>query len=111
MVVIYIFGNRLKKLRVDKDLNQEQLGELIGVTKATISNWENGKGYADGDTLIKLANYFEVTTDYLLGFNTDDINNINALKIALREAGVNDINTVMQLISIFIDENKDKEDK
>ena len=104
-----MFGERLKELRKDKNISQEELANIINVTKATISNWENDKGYADGDILIKLAEYFGVTTDYLLGFNQEDLDRIKTLKTALKNAGVNDIETAMQIISIYIDK-KDTND-
>lgn len=62
---------KLKNLRLQKDINQADLGRIVGVGKTTISNYETGYSVPDLDTLIKLAEYFQVTTDYLLGL-TDD---------------------------------------
>lgn len=45
----------------------EQLGEQVGSTKATIGNFENGNKKPSLDLLIKLADYFEVSIDYLVG--------------------------------------------
>lgn len=67
---------RLKILRQQKDINQVDLGRIVGVGKTTISNYETGYSVPDLDTLIKLAEYFQVTTDYLLGL-TDDITQKN----------------------------------
>lgn len=64
-------GQRIKGLRLQHHLNQEQLGKVMGVKKATISNYELGTRKPDPDDIVKLANYFETTTDYLLG-NTDN---------------------------------------
>ena len=90
-------------MRKNKNISQEELANIINVTKATISNWENNKGYADGELLIKMAEYFGVTTDYLLGFNQEDLDRIKTLRTALENAGVDDIETAMQIISIYID--------
>lgn len=68
-----MLGERLKKLRIDKKLTQEQLGEKINVTKVSISGYENGNRSPDTETLQRLANYFNVSTDYLLG-RTDNPN-------------------------------------
>ena len=57
----------MKELRQDKRLSQKQLAEIIFVTIGTISNYENGHHYPDVEKLILLADYFDVTTDYLLG--------------------------------------------
>ncbi len=61
------FGKILKLLRCDKDISQRTLSEEFGVTNQTISLWETGQREPDFDTLVKIAKYFNVTTDYLLG--------------------------------------------
>lgn len=63
-----MFGGRLKLLRLEKDnLTQEKLGDKFNVQKGTVSNWENGNRFPDEKTLIRLADYFDVSIDYLLG--------------------------------------------
>ncbi|QTD42144.1 helix-turn-helix domain-containing protein [Sporosarcina sp. Te-1] len=62
-----MLGQRLKKLRLDRKLTQKQLAEKIKVTHVSISGYENGNRYPDTDTLQRLADYFDVSTDYLLG--------------------------------------------
>lgn len=61
------FGKRLHKLRKEKGLTQQQLGEIVGVGKVTISRYERHGREADYETLVKLAQYFDVSVDYLLG--------------------------------------------
>lgn len=61
------FGDRLKHLRESRGLTQEQLGMLFSVKKAAISKYESGSTSPDLVTVSKLADYFSVTTDYLLG--------------------------------------------
>ena len=58
---------RLKVLRESKGVTQSQLGEFIGAKKSAVSLWESGKRQPDQETLVRLAAYFEVTVDYLLG--------------------------------------------
>lgn len=60
-------GLKIKMLRQQKNINQAELGKIVGVGKTTISNYETGYSVPDLETLIKLADYFGVTTDYLLG--------------------------------------------
>ena len=62
-----MLGQRLRKLRVDFKLNQEELGKKIGVGKTTISQYESETRSPDTDTLQRLAEVFDVSTDYLLG--------------------------------------------
>lgn len=58
---------RLRQLRMDKHLRQEQVAGLIGVTKAAISAYENDLRQPSYDVLIRLANLYRVSADYLLG--------------------------------------------
>ena len=62
-----MFGERLKDLRKDKNIFQKELAYDLGVTSQTISFWEVGRCYPDFEMLVKIANYFNVSTDYLLG--------------------------------------------
>lgn len=61
------FGRCLLKLRKEKGLTQQQLGDIVGVGKVTISRYERHGREADYETLVKLARYFDVSVDYLLG--------------------------------------------
>lgn len=69
--------NRLKLLREEKKLLQEDLGKIIGVSKSAIGFYENEKRDMSPETIIKLADYFEVSTDYLLG--KSDIRNLQKM--------------------------------
>lgn len=66
--------NRLKELRQKKKLFQKDLAALLGVTIATYSNWEIGRYDIGNASLLKLAEYYGVTADYILGGNTLKIN-------------------------------------
>lgn len=61
------FGEILAELRQDRGLSQAELAKIIYVTAGTISNYENGIHFPDVEKLIAIANYFQVSTDYLLG--------------------------------------------
>lgn len=61
------FGELLAELRKDKGLSQRELGHIIHVSVGTISNYETGVHFPDVEKLISLADFFGVTTDYLLG--------------------------------------------
>lgn len=60
-------NNRIKELRLNKRVNQATLAEFVGVSQNTISYWEQGKYEPDMKSLQKIADYFGVTTDYLIG--------------------------------------------
>lgn len=61
------FAQRVKQLRKNKHLTGEQLGNILGITKTGISYWENGRSVPDNEMLLKLADFFDVSIDYLLG--------------------------------------------
>ena len=61
------FALRVKQLRKNKHLTGEQLGNILGITKTGISYWENGRSVPDNEMLLKLADFFDVSIDYLLG--------------------------------------------
>lgn len=59
--------NRLKFLRIEKGESLYKIANYLNVTVQTVSNYENEKRDMTPDTILKLAEYFEVSTDYLLG--------------------------------------------
>ena len=62
-----VFGELMAELRQDRGLTQKELGKILSVSTGTISNYENGVHYPDLEKLVQLADYFQVSTDYLLG--------------------------------------------
>ncbi len=64
-------GEILKKLRTERNLTQEELGKYIGVSGQSINNWENDRRKYDLKAILKLSDFFNVTTDYLLGLSED----------------------------------------
>lgn len=66
-----MFGKRLKLLRDKHNLSQQELGKSLSLAKQTISGYENGTRKPDQDILMRFADYFGVSVDYLLG-RTDD---------------------------------------
>lgn len=62
-----MFPYRLKELREEKGLTQEELALMLGLKRQSISNYENGGRQPDYNTLIKIADFFGVTVDYLIG--------------------------------------------
>lgn len=64
---------RLKELRTESGLSQTDFAKKFNVAQNTVSNWENGNRTIDSETAVKMAKFFNVTVDYLLG-RTDDKN-------------------------------------
>lgn len=63
-------GENLKTLRINMGLDQKQLAHHLNINASSISNWETNRRSPDLDTLVKLADFFNVSTDYLLGRTT-----------------------------------------
>ena len=72
-----MIGNKLKKLRRNRDLTQEEVAAHTGISYQAISKWERGDGYPDITMLPTLANYFGVSVDELIGM--DEISSANRL--------------------------------
>lgn len=64
-----MLGENIRRLRQERGLCQEELGRRIGASKQSVSNWENGNITPSIDLLLRLADFFGVSTDYLLGRN------------------------------------------
>lgn len=67
--------NRLKILREEKNLNQVDVANFLNITSAAAGQYERGVRDLSTDKLIKLANFFGVTTDYLLGISNTRVSN------------------------------------
>lgn len=62
--------NRLAELRTAKHLSQTDLGKIFNVAQNTVSQWELGTRNIDNNMLIRLADYYQVSIDYLLGYES-----------------------------------------
>lgn len=61
-----VFGNNLKLLRLNANISQRDLGNILHVSNQAVSFWETGSREPDLDTLIEISNFFEVSLDDLL---------------------------------------------
>ncbi len=61
------FGSRIKQLRIKKNITQQDLADLLGVGRPTVAGYETKNKQPDYDKLVKIASFFNVTVDYLLG--------------------------------------------
>lgn len=66
------WNKNLKTLRKSHDLSQQEIAEHIGVTQKAYSNYELGKREPDFKTLFRLARYYKVSLDYLVGYSIED---------------------------------------
>ena len=76
-----MIAKTLKELRTAHHTTQSQLANIIGVSQQAVAQWENDKADPDNAILIKLADYFNVTIDYLVGRTNK--NNTNELNLSI----------------------------
>jgi len=98
-----VIGEKIKELRKNSKITQEQLGNAIGVSKMAISYFEKGKKSPGRESLKKIADYFGVTTDYLLGRSEDPELNEEEDKV-VSEEGKN----IMSLIESLPEDERKK---
>jgi transcriptional regulator with XRE-family HTH domain len=65
-------GQKIKELRMNQKIKQENLANLLNTTQDTISLWEKEKRTPSAENIIMLSKYFNVSTDYLLGLENED---------------------------------------
>src|SRR5690554_4038483 len=76
-----IIGNRIEYLREKNNLNQQQLSEKLGISNQTVSSYESGNREPSYGVLLKAADYFGVSTDYLLGRTDLKTPNVDSIAI------------------------------
>ncbi len=67
-----IIGQRIRKKRIDLNINQKELAERVGISPSAINQYEKGDKIPSTETLVKLAQELGITTDYLLGATTEE---------------------------------------
>lgn len=99
---------RIKELRKRTGISAENLATIISVTQGTISNWENGITEPDIKSIIKLSEFFKVTTDYLLG--AQDLDYIGRIKADIDKMENAELREIIkkQLDLLLLIERKDK---
>ncbi len=65
------FAERLKELRAEKNIGQNALAKVLGLSNASVSYWETGKQTPSAEAVFKLALFFNVSADFLLGLKDD----------------------------------------
>lgn len=94
---MFDFGLRLKTLRENLKLSQEQLGRKVGRSKSVISNYENNIKFPPAEILIEFAIIFNVSLDYLVGIDKNEMVSVSGLS-----------ETQKKLIETIVFEFKDK---
>ena len=72
-------GTQIKKYRQELQISQEELADRVYVSRQTISNWENDNVLPSVEMLIKMADFFGVSTDFLLGRTPTSVISVDGL--------------------------------
>ncbi len=89
-----MFGENIKKLRISIGLNQVEFAKKLGISKQSVSNWENENIQPSIDMLLKTAKTFSVSCDYLLGnerARTLDVSGLSERQISILQEIADDI--------------------
>ena len=86
------YGDILKKLRTSRGLSQQELANRLSINRSTYARYETSSTQPDFDTLKQLADYFEVSTDELLGYTVDKSTQTKSTEDVAFEAFRNDPN-------------------
>ncbi len=97
-------GDRLLKLRKERNLSQEELANVLDVSRQTISKWETNQSVPDFDKIVPLCNYFNITTDELLTGkeNIVEANSINVKSNFARNIAIAVALYIMSIVAIII---------
>lgn len=98
------FGERMAMLRKDRGLRQKELAAFLNVSVAVVSHYEKDDNEPDIDTLIKIAKFYSVSTDYLLG-----LSDIPSAPVALEERFLPGIKykNIFELLQYLSDANRE----
>ncbi|MBZ5961748.1 helix-turn-helix domain-containing protein [Leuconostoc gasicomitatum] len=98
-MTINYFGEKLKSIRKSKRLTQFELSERLQVSKGTVSAYEQGLSYPSIETLVKICDTLEISSDYLLGISDD---------LTFKMGGLTDqqMESILQFISLIEQANK-----
>ena len=96
------FGDKLRALRMEKKLTQNELAARLGIVGASVSSYEKNKQYPSVEVLIQLCQTFDVSADYLLGLSDDK--NFNTSTLTEEQLQI-----VLRLINEFEQSNVLKE--
>ena len=74
-----MLNQQIHDLRISRRISQVELAKHLGVSKQSVSNWENDNIQPSIEMLVKLAKFFSVSSDYLLGLDTKDSLDVSGL--------------------------------
>ena len=104
-----MIGERLAELRKDRGLSQQEFAEIFGLSTSTISSYEREVNEPDDSTKVKIAQYFNISLDYLLGATNQEIvlDRSNVL-ILQKDFPGSEMKTLQKFVEFIIYQHKNK---
>ena len=97
-----VLGYRIRSLRKEKMLSQEQLGKLIGVSKVSVSGYESGNRIPSINILEKMVDVFNISTDYILGREINAVcEDDNSINVILSSQDINIIKEIKKDVILY----------
>lgn len=106
-------GERIKSLREDFDMKQEDLADILNINRSSLANYESNRRTPSVEIIVQIANFFKVSTDYLLGrtkikeFSVSEFD-LNNKYISINQLGcktLKDAKEILDLIKLLNDNN------
>lgn len=115
------FGEKLRQLMENNNVKQQELADKLNVKRGSVSNWTTNRRCPDAETIVKIADYFNVTVDYLLKDTEieskefekikelkEDYSEIENLYESYKELDEKNKNLIDSLIKTMLESQKDK---
>lgn len=112
-----MFSKILRELRIDNDLSQKDLANILGISPSTVAMYEQGRRTPDNEMLTKIADYFKVPVDYLLGrtkqkkidlsLQIHEIKSILEKQYEMDNVNIESIKQAIEFIKIFYEKGID----
>lgn len=93
--------DNLKRIRKDNNLSQEQLAEKLGVSRQSVSKWENGEAYPEMDKVLQICKMFNLNIDELLNQDIKDVNEVKQSKINIDKYVGDFLDYITKTIDLF----------
>lgn len=97
-----MISERIQKLRGKMQISQAELANRLGVTRSSINAWEMGLSVPSTQFIVEMAKIFCVSTDYILGVNSEEM-------LSLRNLERNEIEIILKLVDYFNCKNETKD--
>ena len=96
-----MLSENLKRIRKDNNLSQEQLAEKLGVSRQSVSKWENGEAYPEMDKVLQLCKMFNLNIDELLNQDIKEVNESKQSKINVDKYVKDFLDYITKTINLF----------